>query len=223
MDDVRCTRRRAAALMVSAAVCAASGCRLFVTAGKVLFGDPKMDCAFRKSTSVDLTEGQDRVLVVCSTPESLRSDWSSLNIDLIDGITRRLKNQGIKVVKPDEVASWIDDNGGQFDDLSGLADEFEADYIIHLNLDRFTYLGENTKTMYRGKSHGTVTAHHADLANGVVVARIKFEREFNSEYPQYPVSADTVDAKVFQKQYMDRICDQVAFLFYDHRPSQEVQ
>lgn len=223
MDDMRCSRRRVTAVLMAGLACSTSGCRLGMMAGKMIFGDPKTDCAFRASTRADLTLGKDRVLVICSTPESLRQDWNSLNIDLIDGITRRLKTQGIKVVRPDDVATWIDDNGGTFDDFSALAEEFDADYIIHLNLDRFTYLGENTKSLYRGKSHGVVTAHHSDIANGQTIARIAFEREFNSEYPQHPIPADQITAKVFQKQYMDRICDQVAFLFYDHRSSEEVQ
>lgn len=225
MDDLRsrnvaCLR----ALLAGTVLLVLSGCSLGVMFGKMLTGETLQTCAFRQQTRVDLRKDDRRVIVICSTPEALRSDWSSLNIDLIDGVTRRLKIQGIKVIDPDDVATWIDDNGGSFEDLSELSDEFEADYIVHVHLDRFTFLEENSKTLFRGRAHGSVTAHEVVYANGSKTPRIVFERELNSEYPgNYPMSTEQIDAKVFQKRYMDQVCNQVAQLFYDHRLGDEFE
>lgn len=224
MDDLRCNRRTAAGWIVAALACAQSGCSLGVMAGRMLFGDPKAPSAFRAATHVDLVKEGSVVLIICTTPEALRAEWSSLNIDLLDGVTRRLKSQGIKVVNPDDVATWIDDNGGSFDDPTMLAQEFEADYIVHLDLDRFSFREENSKSLYRGRTHGNITAYRVEKVNGQPTARHAFEREFDSEYPgTYPVSADQTPEKVFQKRYMDRVCNQVSYLFYDHRLSEEME
>ena len=223
MDDIRRMLRAAAFCALGLAVMALSGCSLFVMAGKMIFGDPKMPCAFRSATHVDLVKDAKRILVVCSTPEAIKSEWTSLNVDLLDGVTRRLKTQGIDVVNPDDVATWLDDNGGTFDHPTELAEKFNVDYIIHLDIERFTFFEENSPTLYRGRTRGNVIAYAVQKVNGQKTARHVFEREFNSEYPeQYPIAAESMSDKVFQKQYLDRVCAQVTFVFYDHRLSEEI-
>ena len=47
------------------------------------------------------------VLVVCTTPTSVESDLATLKYDLIDGVARRMKLNGVKVINPDLVASYL--------------------------------------------------------------------------------------------------------------------
>ncbi len=53
-------------VLVCALAASQSGCSLFVMAGKMIFGDPKVDCSFKKATKTDLSENGSRILVVCS-------------------------------------------------------------------------------------------------------------------------------------------------------------
>ena len=62
------------------------------------------------------------------------------------------------------------------------------------------------------------------MADGRTAVNIVFDREFNSTWPAtYPMSVDQIDGKVFLKRYMDRVCAQVSYLFYDHRLSEEME
>ena len=92
-----------------------AGCSLGVMAGKALLGDPKTPSEFRNRTGTDLTKGDKTLLVIVQTPQGVETELPSLDLDLIDSITRRLKLHGVKVIEPDRVAKWIDTNGGRFD------------------------------------------------------------------------------------------------------------
>ncbi len=223
MEETSPMFRPLAFCAVGATAVMLTGCSLFVMAGKMLFDDPKMACAFKQATHVDLQKEQSRVLVIASTPETVRADWTSLSVDLLEGVTRLLKSQGINVVNPDDVATWLDDNGGTVDEPTELANHFRADYIVHINIERFSFYEDSSPTLYRGRTNGFVTAFQVQSVNGQKVARHVFEREFTSEYPEHhPVSKDSISEKVFLKRYMDRVCAQLSYLFYDHRFSEEI-
>ncbi len=193
-------------------------------AGKMFFGDPKMECVFKQRTDVDLTKQHKKVLVVCSTPEAIGVDYPSLSFDLVDGVIRRLKLRGIEVVNPDELATWMDDNGGQWGNPSELAGQFDADYIVHIDLNRFDYREENSPTLFRGRAVGSVFAYEVYRVDGRKEAKEVFVSEFTSVHPKnYPVSTDRISAKSFRKQYLDRISTQLAQMFYDHRVSEEIE
>ena len=74
----------------------------------MIWGDPKMPSEFRQKTGINLTKTEKRLLIVCSTPEAVKSEIPSLDLDLIDEITRRLGRNRIQVVNPDKVAKWVD-------------------------------------------------------------------------------------------------------------------
>ena len=213
----------AAWLLLAAWTLALPGCSLGVMAGKMLFGDPLTPCAFTGQTGVDLAKEGKRVIVVCSIPDVVRSDFPSLEVDLLDGVARQLKRRDIAIVSPDDVASWLDDNGGRWDDPSEMAEHFKADYVVHVDLDRFTYKEENSPDLFRGRALGNVIAYEAVRSDGRTTARRVFEREFNSEYPaHHPVSVTTISARNFRKQYLDRVTGEVAHMFYNHRFSEEI-
>ena len=77
-------------------------------AGRAIFGDPKQLSEFRTRTGVDLTKEDKKLLVVVRTPQSIEGESPSLDLDLIDAVSRKLKVHGVQIVNPDEVAKWID-------------------------------------------------------------------------------------------------------------------
>jgi hypothetical protein len=201
------------------------GCSLFVMAGKMVLGDVKVQSQFRQATKTDLAKLNRRVLVLCSAPDTIRSAYPSVDFDILEGVIHRLKVHGIKkVVSPDEVAGWLDDHGGRFDDLQELADHFHADYILHIEVSRFTCTEENSHDLLRGQSEGHVRAYHLD-GNGPDKKLLEvMNSDFVSTYPPgNPVSADKKSATNFQREYIDRICLQLAQIFYDHTRSEEMQ
>ena len=202
--------------------CCLSGCSLFVMTGKMLFGDPLVPSAFRAKTGVDLVKDDKKLLLVCSTPESSKSEMPSIDFDLTDGIVRRMKQNGLDVVKPDRVAKWLGDNGG-FDDPAELAEDFNADYVAHINLEQFDFREENSPTMFRGRASGSVSVYKIETIAGRKQARQVFLEDYQAQFPElYPVSKDQISARVFQQRFLDRVSDQLTRYISDYRPGQDI-
>jgi len=218
--------RRMVLQVIGAGLCGIAvlpGCSLGVMFGKMVMGEPLSPAEFRKMTREDLTKGKDTVLVVCTAPDSVDEDNSTLSYDLIDGVTRRMKLNGIKVVNPDLVASWIDEHGGIGSDPSELADEFDADYIVFIEVQSFSFREPNSPKLLRGQATGFVRAFEVTEVGGRRRVNNVFGTEFTSTYPKHtPVSEQGRSSLIFQKEYMDRFCTEIAEKFYDHRPGSDM-
>ena len=201
------------------------GCSLFVMAGKMFLGDIKVQSEFRKATHTDLAKLNRKVLVLCTTSDTIRTGYPSVDFDVLDGVVHRLKTHGIqKLVPPDAVAGWLDDHGGRTDNLQELAEHFKAEYLIHIEVTRFTCEEENSPNLLRGQSEGHVRAYHLDGDGSSKRLLEVMNSDFVSTYPPgNPVSTDKKSATNFQHEYIDRICLQLAQIFYDHTRSEEMQ
>jgi len=192
--------------------------------GKMLFGDPKITSVFEQRTRVNLVKDGKKIVVVCSTPEAIKVDLPSLNVDLLEGLTRRLKRHGIAVVKPDDVATWMDDNGGDWGSPTELAQQFDADYIVYIDLHQFDFQEENSPTLFRGRAMGNVFGYRVQTVGQRKEAIEVFTQEFTSVYPaMHPIETDRIMAKTFRKQFLDRVSGQLAQLFYSHRTSERIR
>lgn len=204
-------------------VLATSGCSLVTMTGKMLFGDPLQTADFRSMTHEDLRKVNKKIVVICSTPVVVDAEVSTLKLELIEGVTRRMKREGIKVINPDKVATWIDDHGGVPNDPSELAADFDAEYIAWIDLDTFSFREENSPKLLRGRATGFVRVYRVRDENGMRFAENVFSREFTSVYPAHqPVSEETRSALLFQRQFTDRVCNQLSEFFYDHRPGTDI-
>jgi hypothetical protein len=201
------------------------GCSLAVIAGKVLLGDVKVQSQFRQATHTDLAKLNRKVLVLCSASDTIHSAYASVDYDILEGVIHRLKTHGIqKIVSPDAVAGWLDDHGGRCDDMQALAEHFHAEYLIHIELSRFTCEEENSPNLLRGQSEGHVRAYHLD--DGAPAKKLLeiMNSDFVSTYPSgNPISVDKKSKTNFQREYIERICLQLAQIFYDHTASEEMQ
>ena len=136
-------------------------------------------------------------------------------------MTRQLKRQEILVVNPNKVIDWIQDNGSDPSDPSQLARElaasFKTDYIVIINLERFSYTEENIPTMYQGHAEGNVLAFELRQSNKNKVALQVFSHQFQSVYPRFaPKPAHQISKQTFVNGYLRRVSLELAQLFYDH-------
>ena len=205
-----------------------TGCSLFVMTGKMLFGNPKKKCAFSFATHINLAKDKKKVLVICSVPQSIKLEFPSLESDLSDSVTRRLKLQDIQMVDPNKVIDWIEDNGGVPSDPSRVADElaqsFKTDYIIVIDLERFSYMEENSPSLYQGHTEGNVLGFETRKIDGTEMALHVFSHEFHSVYPRFaPKPVDEMSKEAFVSEYLRRVSLELAQLFYDHPVSEEIQ
>jgi hypothetical protein len=201
------------------------GCSLAVMAGKIFLGDVKVQSQFRQATHTDLAKLNRKVLVLCSASDTIHTSYASVDYDILEGVIHRLKTHGIhKIVSPDAVSGWLDDHGGRCDDLQELAEHFHAEYVIHIEVAQFTCIEDNSPNLLRGHSEGHVRAYHLD--DGAPAKKLLeiMNSDFVSTYPAgNPISADKKSATNFQREYIERICLQLAQIFYDHTASEEMQ
>ena len=205
--------------MTVAAVCtllcvAGSGCSLFVMGGKMLFGDPKQESPFRKVTGVDLTEGEHTVLVLASSPEGIKQRFPEVDQELMRRIGRELRSEGVEVVRSDEVLDWIEERGGTWHDVGPIAGEFEADYVLTVELSEIDWFEPHSPDLLRGRSAGVIRAYRSTDRG---YAESVFGGEFQCVYPTLnPKPTSHVSEKIFREQFLDRLCLQAAQRFYDH-------
>ncbi len=208
-----------------------AGCSLFVLAGKMILGDPAVPAAFEQSTGVELTEGDKKVVVLCSAPSMTEDGGRSINYEIVESVSRRMKRRGISLIDSNKVRTWMDDNGGRLDDPRDLAEDFDADFIVYISLGRVTFREENSPSLYQGVANGEVFAYEVkrkkkkgEKQSEEVETLEVFSQAFSTTYPDFhPISADQIESpRMFQKQFIDRICSQLAQMFYSHSVSEEI-
>ena len=212
-------------LLLSLVACS-SGCQIIIGSLLTLTGRPLIDADFKKYTGKGLEGTNKKVVVLCTSPESAK-DVSSLDLDVIADVSSKFRQHDITVVDPHKVQSWIDDNAGNVDDadIVEIGSKFDADYLVHVKLDEFTYKEENSPNLFRGRSKGKVmVVEFTDVAGvkGKKRGRKIYDKVFSSVYPVHqPKSVSDISPAVFRKQYLARVSDELARFFYDHRPGEE--
>ena len=199
------------------------GCSLGVMAGKLFFDDPKMKCVFRKNTGTDLTKGKKTILIACSTSHQILSKYPGIRIDIVDKMSRILETRNVRIVPPDDVATWFDDHG-EWGDFTELADEFDADYVMHIDLKSFAVVVPDSPNLLQGKTEGRVSMMEIKMAGKnkeKKKASVAVERSFSVMFPTtYPVPRESRSEEMFTENFLDRISAQLARMLYDHRPSE---
>lgn len=202
-----------------------SGCQILIGVLMMIKGRPLLDADFKTLSGRKMTEKGKKVIVLCTAPEKAKGEFSSLDLDLVTEVSRRMKNHEIDTLDPDKITDWMDEHVDELDDaeIVALGKKFHADYVVLIEVDDFEYKEENSPTLLRGRSHATVTVTALDRVKGSKITPKKiYSKPFESVYPVHqPVSVEQVSAEIFRKQYVDRMSDELARLFYDHRPGEE--
>lgn len=203
--------------VVGCLVLSLAGCSLVVMTGRMFFGNPKITSQFRQRTHVDLRKSKKEVLIVCTTPNMVKSEYSAIDFKIVETVSRKLKREGIRVVDANKVLSWIDDNGGRWDHADEIAKKFDTDYIVHIDLKEFRFRDRNSPNLFQGRAMGLIHVYEVVGHGSGKRAQNVFESHFESEYPRQPVTRDSMSQSIFLHRYIDRVSDRIAKLFYDYR------
>ena len=214
-------RRRVLLLIGALLVPGLCGCRFMVAVGKMVMGDPQSTSSFEQTTGTNLSESEDRLLIICTAPHNILVDFPSVQLELLDRISRNLERRNINVVSSDDVASWYDDHG-EWGDYSELAQHFDARYVMHLNLRTFSYLEPESANLLRGRSEGSVKVYEIDPENSIPVHKA-FERDLRVKFPEiHPVPRESRSDDMFVENLLNRVALQASQLFHDHRLSDTI-
>ena len=104
-----------------------------------------------------------------------------------------------------------------------IAKDFDADYIIHIDLTEFSHKAENSPGLYQGRTQGQVNAYKVSKDGKTKRADSVFTTEYSSEFPpNAPMSANQASGEIFLHKYEKRISDELARMFYDHPAGDEI-
>ncbi|MEP3480469.1 MAG: hypothetical protein ABJZ55_14555 [Fuerstiella sp.] len=209
-----------------------SGCSLFVMAGKALFGDPKATSALTAATGISLEESKQPVVIICSIPARMMDRFPSLQIDLVDRLTRNMAIHDIDTVPSGDVARWYDDNG-EWGDYSELAKHFKAQHVIHVEVRVFDHIVEESETLMQGKCEGEITMHQIqrpkssnlfeDTTEQIIPINQVFFKDFKTQFPaSYPVPRESKSEEQFIRLFMDRVALHIGQQIYSYQLSESV-
>ncbi|MFN9717845.1 MAG: hypothetical protein ACK58L_04070 [Planctomycetota bacterium] len=198
------------------------GCSLGVMFNKMIFGDPKIKSQFRVATDVDLTKGEKSLLIICKAPHGTQTKYPSIEIDIVERMSRHLKVRKVRIINSDEVTTWFDDHG-DWGNYPELASRFRADFIMQIQIDSFRCDVPDSPNLLQGKTDGKVTIYRAvddiDVESQLPVA---FERTFDVTYPAYPVPRESQSEINFVEGFLDRTSISLSQMLYDYRVSETV-
>ena len=183
--------------------------------GKVIVGDPIQPSGFEIATGIDLRDEHSRILVHCTSPSYVTSDYATLTSDLQQELIRRLKRRGLAVLGPDAATDILDDHGGTFNPRLLASKMEDVDYIMLISVETFQYRVEQSSDLYRGQTSGHVVAYQVDRQSSTPQVLKVYDQEFHTLFPSaQPVQADQVSKNVFIRQFIDEIADDLGHSFY---------
>jgi hypothetical protein len=226
-EGSRWVRLSLAVVVAGAMLAGLSGCQIVIGVLMMLKGFPTIESDFSQKTSRSLDEKGKRVVILSSSTGLAQAEDKSLDFDFVTEISRRLRAQKINVVDAHEINRYIDDNGEITDetDLAEIGPKFKADYIILFRFDEFGYREPNSTNLYRGHARGKVVVVElaGEGADGKRLAKTIYKKPFDSKYPVLqPIQSDQESASVFKQRYIARLAEELARLFYDHRPGEDM-
>lgn len=206
-------------LLILLLACTLAGCTQMAVVGKMLVGDPTVESPFSQITGESLEDGA-TVALVCTAPDSVLSEYDSVAIDVQDELERLMNRHDINVVNGDDVITVLNRQGGQFD-AQLIAEQVDADYILHIDVEYFDHRVPNSSHLYHGVAGGSVYGYEIVRDENSTISvhtRRVFENEFQSEYPgAHPVPADRTPERVFRNRFIDSLCADLGRKFYDFK------
>lgn len=210
------TRRRwlASLLAVLTLTMGLSGCNYVVLLGYLIGGPPSIEPDYDALTGKSMTDKGVVAAVACFAPKEVRFSFSTVDQDVARFVAHRLHSHEIKVIQPDVVQRWIDENP-DYDEPEEIGVGVGATHLIYIDLTQFTIYEENTQELYRGRSEAFVTVYEIDKDTGS--GEQVYSKELISRFPlAVPRSVQEISRPAFLSQYLTRLSEEIGRLFYEH-------
>ena len=159
------------------------------------------------------------VAVVCFAPNEVLFSFENVDHELAKYVSFRLSEHKIKIVPPDYVKAWLEENK-DWDKPEEIGAHFKATYVVYIDLNKFSLYEEGSASLYRGQSEAFVSVWKMDDdGEGEKI----FGAEKISKYPaQQPISTSDETFSNFKARYLSRLSDQIGRLFYEYYISDEI-
>lgn len=203
-----------------AAALGLAGCNYVILAGYLIGGPPSIEPDFDALTKKSMTAKDVTVAVVCYAPTEIKWDFDAVDTEVAKYVTYRLHQHEVQVVNPDRIRAWLDENS-DWDEPSEIGSAFDVDYVIYIDLEKFSLYEENSANLYRGRAEGMVSVFEIDDFDG---GEKIYSKELTSRYPlAVPRSTSEVTYSSFKRQYLSRLSEEIGRLFYEHYHGDDIQ
>lgn len=196
-----------------------SGCRGVMLLGLLIAGPPTVEPEFDKKTSESMTDKDVTVAVVCFAPTEIRYSYDSIDNELSKYVAFRLAEHKIKIVPPDRIRAWLDENK-DWDKPEEIGSAFDTTYVVYIDLNEFSLREEGAANLYRGRSEAVVSVWKMDEDG---TAEKIFSMEKVSKFPQHqPISEAEETYGNFKARYLSRLSDEIGRFFYEYSNADEI-
>ena len=111
-----------------------AGClKQLVMLGYLIGGPPSIEPDFDMMTKKSMTAKDVTVAVVCYAPLEVKYDFSAIDAELAKYVTYRLVQHKVKVVNPDQVRAWLDENADNWDEPSEIGRALHVKYVVYID------------------------------------------------------------------------------------------
>ena len=206
------TRRVSTFALLMMLVTACSGCSQFVIISYLLHGPPSIEPDFDAETGESLSNPDITVAVVCFAPKELQWKFPQIDEQIATYLVARLSPNHISTIHPDRVKAWIDQNP-DWERADEIGKEFNADYVIEVEIADFSLHEGSSTTLFRGRTEAYVNVVKVDEdGNGDQI----FTKELDFVFPtRVPRSSYDQTLTSFQREYLSRLSERIGWMFYD--------
>lgn len=188
------------------------GCTQMVMLGYLIGGPPSIEPDFDAKTNVSLSKKGTKVLVMCYAPKEVKWDFDSVDRELGRHLSHRLAQNKITVMDPDAVHAWLDEHD-DWDKPEEIGRDFEADYVIFVEINEFGLYEQGSSNLYRGHSECLISVYQMEDGEGNEI----YTKEYVSKFPLLqPVSTSDQSYYDFKRHYLSFLSQELGRHFYEH-------
>lgn len=218
-SQLRNTARLAAWLLFAGMLFSSSGCSYLLFLGYLIGGPPSISPDFDEQTKESLTDKDVTVAIVCYAPTDIRYSFEDIDHEVAKFVSFRLHQHKIKVISPDRVRAWLDENR-EWDKPAEIGEFFDATYVVYIDLNEFSLYEDDSANLYRGRAEAVVNVWKMDESGD---AEKIYETEKISKFPTHqPIAASDEQYGHFKARYLARLSDEIGRLFYEYYAFDEI-
>jgi hypothetical protein len=176
-----------------------------------------------------------KVVVVCHATGGTMGEYPSLERDLCREVSAIFKKKVKKVVMvdPDKVATWVEAHP-KWTDPSDIGIDFEADYVIFLEIEQFQLQAPGDLNVLHGESKVHVVAYEMAYQKNSKDKPLKDQpKEAESKYDDYaetsfpsrgPIPVDSsMSRSKFRTKFLKVVAAEVSWHFVEHGEDDTIQ
>ena len=201
---------------IAALTLSVTGClkeMLFI--GLLVGGPPSVEPEFDKWTKKSMTDKGVTVAVVCFVPEEILLNNFKVDQSLAKYVANRLHQHRIKVINPDRILAWMDQNPN-WERAVEIGEAFDVTYVINIDLEDYSLYEIDSPNLYRGRSQVQIRVWEMD-DDGEGEGEKIYEKSLNSVFPlAAPRSTSEESLSTFRRKFLTRLSEEIGRSFYEY-------